>query len=111
MTDKDGNTSTEFINATIYESDEEYYYVDTQEFADGDVLLMENSNQTFTVKDIAQLEGVYCVNKGYAVFRKIEIIDQNEEYCIVATGTSYGLSLYDNIVLDSNTVQEDEILF
>jgi hypothetical protein len=111
VTDKDGNTSTEFINATIYESDEEYYYVDTQEFADGDVLLMENSNQTFTVKDIAQLEGVYCVNKGYAVFRKIEIIDQNEEYCIVATGTSYGLSLYDNIVLDSNTVQEDEILF
>ena len=63
------------------------------------------------MKDIAQLEGVYCVDKGYAVFRKIEIIDQNEEYCIVATGTSYGLSLYDNIVLDSNTVQEDEILF
>ncbi len=111
VTDKEGNTSTEFINATIYESDEEHYYVDTQEFADGDILLMEDSNQTFTVKDIAQLEGVYCVNKGYAVFRKIEIIDQNEEYCIVATGTSYGLSLYDNIVLDSRTVQEDEILF
>lgn len=111
VTDKEGNISTEFINATIYENDEEHYYVDTQEFADGDVLLMENSNQTFTVKDITQLEGVYCVNRGYAVFRKIEIIDQNEEYCIVATGTSYGLSLYDNIVLDSSTVQEDEILF
>lgn len=111
VTDKEGNTSTEFINAMIYESDDKNYYVDTQEFADGDVLLLEDSNQTFTVHEVAQLEGVYCVNKGYAVFRKIEIIDQNEEYCIVATGTSYGLSLYDNIVLDSSTVQEDEILF
>ena len=54
---------------------------------------------------------MYNINRGYTVFRRIEIIDQNEEYCIVKTGTAYGLSLYDNIVLDSSTVSEDEILY
>ena len=81
------------------------------EFSEGDVLIKENSTQTFTLSDKGQLNGVYSINRGYTVFRRVEIIDQNEEYCIVRTGTSYGLSLYDKIVLDSSTVREDEILF
>ena len=72
---------------------------------------MENSTQTYTLKDTGQLNGVYNINRGYTVFRRIEISDKNEEYCIVDTDTPYGLSLYDNIVLDSSTVSEDEILF
>ncbi len=108
---KDGTSGTEFVNATIYASDDNNYYVDMTEFNEGDVLIRENSTQTFTLKDTGQLNGVYCINRGYTVFRRIEIIDQNEEYCIVKTGTSYGLALYDNIVLDSSTVREDEILF
>lgn len=108
---KDGTYSTEFINATIYASDDDNYYVDMAEFSVGDVLVMENSTQTYTLKATGQLDGVYNINRGYTVFRRIEIIDQNEEYCIVKTGTPYGLSLYDNIVLDSSTVSEDEILF
>ena len=57
------------------------------------------------------LEGVYCMNKGYAVFRQIKILDQNEEYCIVAQGTSYGLQPFDYIVLDGESVKEEEILY
>ena len=108
---KDGTYSTEFVNATIYASDDKNYYVDMTEFSEGDILVMENSTQTFTLKEKGQLNGVYNINRGYTVFRRIEIIDQNEEYCIVKTGTAYGLSLYDNIVLDSSTVSEDEILY
>lgn len=107
----DGNTSSEFVNATIYASDDDYYYVDTAEFSKDDILIMEDSISTYTVSEVAAIEGVYCINKGYAVFRRIEPIENNEEYCIVKTGTAYGLSLYDNIVLDSSTVKEDEILF
>ena len=109
--EKDGTYSSEYVNATIYASDDDYYYVDMNEFSEGDVLIKENSTQTYTIKDTGQLEGVYCINRGYTVFRRISIIDQNEEYCIVASGTSYGLSIYDNIVLDSSTVKEDEILY
>lgn len=108
---KDGTYNTEFINATIYASDDDNYYVDMAEFSVGDILVMENSTQTYTLEKTGQLSGVYSINRGYTVFRRIEIIDQNEEYCIVKTGTAYGLSLYDNIVLDSSTVSEDEILF
>jgi len=54
---------------------------------------------------------VYCINKGYAVFRKIVMIEQNDEYCIVETGTTYGLSQFDYIVRNGNTVKEDDILF
>ena len=32
----------------------------------------------------------------------------NEEYTIVKTGTSYGLSLYDRIALDGTSVAEGE---
>lgn len=108
---KNGTSGTEFVNATIYASDDDNYYVDMTEFARGDILIRENSTQTFTLDKTGQLSGVYCINRGYTVFRRVEIIDQNEEYCIVKTGTSYGLALYDNIVLDSSTVREDEILF
>lgn len=108
---KDGTSGTEFVNATIYASDDDNYYVDMTEFVRGDTLIRENSTQTFTLDKTGQLNGVYCINRGYTVFRRVEIIDQNEEYCIVKTGTSYGLALYDNIVLDSSTVREDEILF
>lgn len=108
---QDGTYKTEFVNATIYASDDNNYYVDMAEFDVGDILVMENSTQNYTLKDTGQLNGVYNINRGYTVFRRIEIIDQNEEYCIVKTKTPYGLSLYDNIVLDSSTVSEDEILF
>ena len=51
------------------------------------------------------------MNKGYAVFRQINILDQNEEYCIVSQGTSYGLQAFDYIVLDGKSVKEEEILY
>ena len=63
------------------------------------------------IKEKKALEGVYCINKGYAVFRKVVMIEQNDEYCIVETGTTYGLSQFDYIVRNGNTVKEDDILF
>lgn len=57
------------------------------------------------------LEGVYCINQGYAVFRRIEILDQNEEYAIVSKNTAYGLARYDHIVRNADKVDEEEILY
>ena len=63
-----------------------------------------------TLEQTASLQGVYNINKGYAVFRKVEILFQNEEYTIVNTGTSYGLSLYDHIALDASAIKENQIV-
>ena len=49
--------------------------------------------------------------QGYAVFRRIEILDQNEEYAIVSKNTAYGLARYDHIVRNADKVDEEEILY
>lgn len=104
-------STSEFIQATIYEEDEEYYYVDTSTFSVGDVIIKPDSQATYTVEKTKSLEGVYSINKGYAVFRKIVILDQNDEYCIVKVGTEYGIAQFDHIVRNGKSVKEDDILY
>lgn len=116
-TNDDGTKSTSFVEATVYakvtpeDGSEDLYYIDKSVFEDGDVLIRPDSTTRFSIRATASLEGVYCVNKGFSVFRKVEIIDQNSDFCIVREGTSYGLSLYDFIVRDGSTVKEEDILY
>lgn len=136
VTDGNGEKTTSFVDATIYEEtsgDEEssagttnststnstspagtsesgYYYVSTEDFSKGDVIVRADSNDRYTIGNTAPLEGVYCTNRGYADFRKIKILEENDESCIVATGTSYGLTQYDFIVRDSSTVKESDLI-
>ncbi|MGN1177035.1 MAG: HlyD family efflux transporter periplasmic adaptor subunit, partial [Roseburia sp.] len=60
--------------------------------------------------ETASLQGVYNINKGYAVFKQINILYQNKEYTIVETGTNYGLSLYDHIALDGTKINENDLI-
>ncbi len=59
----------------------------------------------------ASLLGVYNINKGYAVFKQIEILAENDEYYTVRKGMSYGLSVYDHIALDASTVEEGALIY
>ena len=107
---KDGGDAA-FESPTIYYSTDEYYYVDVDEVPSGTILQKSDSSETYTVgSEKATLSGVYNINKGYAIFKQIDIIYQNEEYSIVKTGTTYGISLYDHIALDGSKVSEDEII-
>ena len=77
----------------------------------GDSVVKNDSSSTYTIgTDTATLQGVYNINKGYAVFKQINMIYQNEEYAIVETGTAYGVALYDHIALDGSKVQEDQLV-
>lgn len=106
-----GKTTAEFFAATIYEKKNGYYFVDKSEFSKGDIIKKQGKKDTFTVGEIEFLEGVYNMNKGYAVFRKIEILAQNEEFCIISRNTSYGLEEFDHIVLNGESVKEEDILY
>ncbi len=108
--DNENEGAVEFVNATIYDQQDDFYYVEQSAFDEGTVLVNPSSNDKFVVGETGSLEGVYCINEGYARFRRIVIVDQNEEYCIVETGTPYGLSLYDNIIYDAADVNEEDIL-
>ena len=102
----------EFIQTDLYYADEEnnVYYIDEEDLAVGDVIQKPDSDEQYTIRDVGEKEGVYNMNRGYAVFRIIEPVSggSNEEYTIVETGTSYGLSLYDRIALDGSSVSEGE---
>ncbi len=103
-----GNT---FLNTTIYYETDDAYFIDGENFSDQDVIIHPDSSSTYRIgSDTAELQGVYNVNKGYTVFKQIEIIYQNEDYTIVKTGTDYGISLYDRIVLQGDKVKENDIL-
>ncbi len=110
---EDGSPSSEFVEADAYSFDEDTkeYYLDTEILNMGDVLIKPDSQETFTVSRKETLIGVYNMNKGYADFREINIIDQNEEYAIVESNTRYGLNVYDNIVLDAGSVTNEQFLF
>lgn len=109
-TDEKGNVTDSFVTPDIYFATEYAYYVDGEDIMEGDTVLKPNSSETYTVYDTGKLEGVYCINKGYAVFKNIDIIYQNEEYAIIRSGTEYGVSLYDHIALDGSTITEDAII-
>ena len=106
----DGSEQVTFVSPTLYELKDGRYYVDTSEFSVGDVIVKDgSSSDRFIVRDTAALEGVYSMNKGYAVFRKVNIIDKNEQFCLVENGTSYGITQFDFIVENSSDVKESEI--
>ncbi|MDO4307757.1 MAG: HlyD family efflux transporter periplasmic adaptor subunit [Eubacteriales bacterium] len=126
--DKNGEKTSIFKNISIYakvdlsgsnaaaaedSSDvkSSLYYVDKSEFEEGDAIISQKNQGKYIIGDIGVLEGVYCINKGYAVFRRIEILDQNEEYAIVSKNTAYGLARYDHIVKNADAVKEEDILY
>lgn len=86
-------------------------YVDKSSFKEGDAIVNPDTGEKYVIGETDTLQGVYCINKGYAVFRCIEVLDQNEEYAIVAKNTSYGLSRYDHIVRNADQVKEQDILY
>lgn len=109
-TGEEGGLTTEFVATQIYQETEEYYYLDDSSLRVGDHLIMPDSNETVTVSQSASLTGVYNINKGYADFKEIQVLQQNEEYAIIKPNTTYGLSPYDYIVLDASTVDADQLI-
>ncbi len=109
---EDGTVSAELVSVEVYGLIDGYYYVNDVNLELGDYLLMKDSvANEYPVSTQAELQGVYNMNMGYADFRQINILYQNEEYAIVSPNTRYGLREYDFIVLDSTTVKEDMFVY
>jgi HlyD family secretion protein len=109
--DDNGQSSTQFVQPTIYYSTDEDYYVETHEFETGNYIVKTDSADRYPIGKTAKLTGVYNINKGYAQFKQINVLFQNEEYYIVEEGTTYGIAVYDHIVLDGEAVKEDDIIY
>ena len=109
--EKTGEASYTFKPVDIYHEDDNYAYIDADLFAPGTNIHSSSGTKSYTLSQTAKLTGVYNVNQGYAVFRCIEILYQNEEYCIIKVDTRYGLSAYDQIALDGSVAIDQAIIY
>ncbi len=108
---EDGTLSAEFIPATIYNNVDGMLYVDESVFKIGDYVIMPETGERYAISKQASLIGVYNINKGYADFKQITILNQNEEYAIVKSNSEYGLAVYDYIALKGDSVTEDDFIY
>lgn len=108
---EDGKETTEFVQTQIYNETDTEYYLDDSTLRSGDILIKPESTEKYTISKQDSLIGVYNINKGYADFKQINILYQNNEYSIVQSNTQYGLNVYDYIVLDTSTVNENELIY
>ena len=93
---KSGKTSTTFQAVSIYASIEDtsvsklavetsgqetpkIYYIDKSAFKEGDAIINPDTGEKYVIGETDTLEGVYCINKGYAVFKQINILTKNKE--------------------------------
>ncbi len=108
---EDGTVSSERMGIEVYSEDDEYYYVDDTQLRIGDYLLKNGDLAEYPVSRKGELTGVYNINKGYADFRQIAILYENDEYAIVRSNTAYGLNEYDYIALDASSLTDNAFVF
>ena len=121
-----GNSSSQGVmvkkgDDAVYQQVTVYYttedgdvYLNPDDFEKNPILVKPEGTETpefYTLKNQRTLKGVYNINRGYAIFKQIHILCENDDYYIVEEGTPYGLSNYDHIVQDAKTVKENEVVF
>ena len=105
---------TSQVTNIIYSADEadDFCYLDADQFPAGTVIsVFHSGSDTLELREVYELDGVYCCNNGYCEFRKIDIKYQNAEYCIIREDTQDGLVAYDHIVLNPETIGENDIIY
>ncbi len=109
--DEEGNMVYQFVETTVYSSTDEEFYVDDTNLSVGDYICKPDSTETMAISKSGTLIGVYNMNKGYADFKQITILAENDEYAIVSSNTQYGLVVYDRIVLNAESVNTDDFIY
>lgn len=108
---KGGQTEFKKVDVYFWDQNTNSIYLDPLVFDKDTVLIKPESSDTLPLKSTKSLKGVYNINKGYAVFKQIEILCESDEYYIVKSGNDYSLTNYDHIALDGNIITENSVVF
>ena len=109
--DEEGNPVIQFVATTIYNVTDTEYYLDDSVLRADNYIVKPDSTEKFAIGKTGSLTGVYNINKGYADFKQINVLYDNDEYSIVKSNTVYGLNVYDHIVLDASTVNDNQFIY
>lgn len=110
-----GSTTTEISEVSMFKRVEDFVYVpvsstlmvgDTLTYTDPETLITSE----YIVEETLELEGVYVVNKGFAMFKFIETTYKEADYRIVIDSLPYGLRIYDRIATQASETQEYQII-
>ncbi len=123
----DGSAQAVFTRISIYAKQGNSYYIaasglttddyligaSVEKSDDGTEIITTDATDRRLIAVSAPLSGVYSVNKGYCIFRQVDIISETSDnnYYIINTGTYYGLSAYDRIILNADLVTENQIIY
>ncbi len=110
-----GEVTLDGITVKQIKREEGYVYIPlSSELIEGDILSFTDKETLITyehvIEDIEDIEGVYVVNKGYAMFKLIETRYQEVDYRIVEPFIPYGVRMYDRIATEAVETEEYQII-
>ena len=111
VVDKNGNGKFTILENYYLDEDKGTAYISQEEFPQGTVLIQPDSEERLTLTETTGIKGVYNVNKGYAVFKRVTILCESDEYYIVKESEKGGLSNYDHIIQNGTSVHSEEVVF
>ena len=101
------------VPCNISKEDDKYCYISINDSLSkvkyGEVLT-NRYNDTYSLSEVKKIEGVYNMNKGYAVFKNIEVLDRTNEYAIIKRHTINGVSIYDHLALNASEINEGDLI-
>lgn len=107
-----GTTQYTFKEIEIFYSADGFVYVDCNDFTKETYITTSDLSARIMLYTFeTKLEGAYNINKGYAVFKRIERLKTENGYVIINKNTISGLSAYDHIALDASSATEDSIIY
>lgn len=107
-----GAAQYKFQEADIFYSADGFVYIDCLDFPKETYIVNEDtSSRVMLYTFLNKLEGAYNINKGYAVFKRVERLQTGNGYSIVKKNSISGLSAYDHIALNAATVIEDAVIY
>lgn len=108
---EDMSSTMTTVNLIVYKSDDDYVYVDKDAFIDTDILFTPGNTKNTPVLSLERykMTGVYIANEGIADFVEVEVVMSQDEFTILHDD-GY-LKEFDNVVLDSSQVEENQTLY
>ena len=107
---EDGTKTYVTTELNVYRTDGGEYYVDGSVVKLGNTVYGADEVTSYTINRTATLLGVYKINQGYADFKNIKKLYENEEYIIIDPQYTM-IKPYDYIALDASKVKDNEYIY
>lgn len=107
---EDGTKTFVTTELNVYRIDGGEYYVDGNVVKLNNTVYGSDEVTSYTINRTATLLGVYKINQGFADFKNIKKLYENEEYIIIDPQYTM-IKPYDYIALDASKVKDNEYIY